>query len=130
MSISIVVCFEDADRDRFLMARHAERGWELPGGRVRDGEDPVRAAVREFGEEIGRELLDPDLVVTQERDKGTFHVVSGTLGPKAPERADPEDVVEDWRFVETIDDVEPLAFPDDPYEATGEALGRSLTGPS
>lgn len=126
MAISIVVCFEDSDRDRFLMARHAERGWELPGGEIHDGEDPIEAAVREFGEEIGRELVDPELVVTQERERGRFHVVIGTLGPKAPERADPEDVVEDWRFVEAVTDVEPLAFPDDPYEATGEAIGRPL----
>lgn len=125
-AIAIVVCFEDASRDRFLMARHRERGWELPGGRVRPDEDPVEAAVREFGEETGHRLLDPKLVVEQERERGTFFVVAGRWGPQGEDLTREAEPIVERRFVERVTDVEPLAFPDDPYDAVGEALGRPL----
>lgn len=133
--VAIVVCFEDRSRRRFLMVRHGDRGWELPGGRVEAGESAAGAAVREFAEETGHRLVDPEAVVTQTRERGTFHVVAGTWGPpvegeapgEAPARSGPGgEPVEAVRFVERVTDVRPLAFPDDPYEAMGKALGRSL----
>ena len=45
-----VVAFEG---DRFVMVRHRDRAWEMPGGRVEAGESRVRAAEREFAEETG-----------------------------------------------------------------------------
>jgi 8-oxo-dGTP diphosphatase len=40
--------------DRFLMVRNPKRGgWEMPGGKVEEGEDPEDASVREFREEAG-----------------------------------------------------------------------------
>jgi 8-oxo-dGTP diphosphatase len=40
--------------DRFLMVHNPKRnGWEMPGGKVEEGEDPKDACVREFREEAG-----------------------------------------------------------------------------
>ncbi|HEY3421224.1 MAG TPA: NUDIX domain-containing protein [Methanomassiliicoccales archaeon] len=40
--------------DRFLMVHNPKRGgWEMPGGKVEDGESPQDASVREFREEAG-----------------------------------------------------------------------------
>ncbi len=40
--------------DRFLMVENPKRGgWEMPGGKVEEGEDPRDASVREFREEAG-----------------------------------------------------------------------------
>jgi len=41
---------------RFVMVRHQERAWEMPGGRIEPGETPEQAAVREFSEETGARL--------------------------------------------------------------------------
>lgn len=47
----------DPDRGVLLLWRHRfitdEWGWEIPAGRVDDGETPVRAATREVEEETG-----------------------------------------------------------------------------
>ena len=42
--------------DRFVMVRHRERAWEMPGGRLKRGENHEQAAVREFFEETGMSL--------------------------------------------------------------------------
>ena len=43
------------DGDQVLLVRHTygHRAWDLPGGAVRRGEDPVSAASREMHEELG-----------------------------------------------------------------------------
>ncbi|MFA5313152.1 MAG: NUDIX domain-containing protein [Methanomassiliicoccales archaeon] len=44
--------------DRFLMALNPKRGgWEMPGGRVEEGESSEAASVREFMEETGQEFV-------------------------------------------------------------------------
>jgi 8-oxo-dGTP pyrophosphatase MutT (NUDIX family) len=96
----VVVCFEDRSRQRFVLVRHSMRGWELPGGRLEEGEEPLEAARREFEEETGRELRSPGLV--RLGDVPWTHVVTGFLGgPAAPRAAKPEAVVE-WRLVGQI----------------------------
>lgn len=44
--------------ESFLMIYNPKRGgWEMPGGRVEEGEDSDTAARREFREETGQEFL-------------------------------------------------------------------------
>jgi len=42
--------------DKFVMVRHKDRAWEMPGGRLMGGENYEQAAVREFFEETGMSL--------------------------------------------------------------------------
>ena len=44
------------DGDKFVMVRHRDRKWEMPGGRLLKGENFEQAAVREFFEETGMSL--------------------------------------------------------------------------
>lgn len=39
--------------NKFIMIKNRKRGWEMPGGRVKDGEDIDEAIKREFLEETG-----------------------------------------------------------------------------
>jgi 8-oxo-dGTP diphosphatase len=56
MKFVYVIAFSS---DRFLMVLNPKRkGWEMPGGRVEEGENAEDAARREFREETGQEF-DP-----------------------------------------------------------------------
>jgi 8-oxo-dGTP pyrophosphatase MutT (NUDIX family) len=124
---AIVLAFEDSERERFVLARHEERGWEIPGGHLEEGESPAEAARREFAEEIGHALEALSPVLVQEREVGTCHVFAARVGPRTREGDTHDDRIVDWRFVERLGDVEPLAFPDDPYAEIEEELGVELT---
>jgi 8-oxo-dGTP pyrophosphatase MutT (NUDIX family) len=53
----VVVVRETADGPRVLLLR-AYRNWDLPKGRLEDGETPLEAAIREVREETGLDRLD------------------------------------------------------------------------
>ncbi len=116
----IVVTRVDDDVDQFMMVRHRERGWELPGGKVEAHEGPVRCALREFREETGHLLADPKFVLKLEKDNGTCFVFKGGLGPAAQGSNEDEAIEEIGWFTELP---EQLAFPDDPYEEIGAEMG-------
>jgi len=122
---TIVVCFEDDTRSRFVMVRHRDRGWELPGGRIEEDEDALAAAQREFAEETGHRLERARIILVQHRKPGLCHVVTGRWGRAIDDSVGDEAVVE-HRFVGSVDEVAPLAFPDDPYDEMGRALGTRL----
>jgi 8-oxo-dGTP pyrophosphatase MutT (NUDIX family) len=48
-----VACLVTDPDGRVLMVRNRKRAWELPGGKVRDGEAPIDAIRREVREEAG-----------------------------------------------------------------------------
>ncbi|MCB0353644.1 MAG: NUDIX domain-containing protein [Bdellovibrionales bacterium] len=53
-----LLCFSD---DRLLMVKDEERGWDIPGGHVEEGEELESALRRELGEEAAAEAhsLEP-----------------------------------------------------------------------
>src|SRR5512137_1999737 len=54
---SIVVgCLVRNDKGEVLLIRHQKRGWEIPQGRVEEGESLVDALHREVREEAGVEI--------------------------------------------------------------------------
>ena len=78
-----VIAFSD---DKFIMVRHKERAWEMPGGRLQKGEEYEQAAVREFFEETG---MTVEIIgrVPESRSYGRVFVglVRARLLPKAPD---------------------------------------------
>jgi 8-oxo-dGTP pyrophosphatase MutT (NUDIX family) len=123
MEYTIVVAVRertDGDKD-FLMARHTTRGWELPGGKLEGEEGPVHCAFREFREETGHLLKEPKYVFKLDKDNGTCHVFTGTVGEKVEGAEDDESIVETAWF-HRLPEAD-LAFPNDPYDKMGEALG-------
>jgi 8-oxo-dGTP pyrophosphatase MutT (NUDIX family) len=64
------------DGDHVLLVRHTygPRGWDLPGGSPKRGEEPVKTAQREMQEELGvliedwRSLGQLELVIDHRRD--------------------------------------------------------------
>lgn len=59
---AVVVLRDPGERILLVQSRH-NRGWGLPGGLLRRGEEPAAAAVRELHEEIGVRLRPGDLTV-------------------------------------------------------------------
>ncbi|QXE89712.1 NUDIX hydrolase [Geomonas subterranea] len=52
----VVGCLVRNAKDEILVIRHRKRGWEIPQGRVEEGENLLDAARREVAEEAGVEV--------------------------------------------------------------------------
>ena len=106
---------------RVLLVRHSygSANWMPPGGGMKPGEDPLIAAMREFREEIGIELLAPRLVATTHDDLhgagNVSYIVAGSCAG-AP-RPDGREIVEARFFA-------PEAWP----EAMSEGLKVAMVG--
>ena len=66
MVFVVVWAFSTEEDQCWIMVKNRERGWELPGGRVKKDEAPEEAALRELYEEAGvlgtAKAVDTDLV--------------------------------------------------------------------
>jgi 8-oxo-dGTP diphosphatase len=102
------------DGDRFVMVRHRDRAWEMPGGRIEPGEGPREAALREFREETG---LEAELVAGFPLGGGTVFAALVTAGDGRPST---DEVVEVRRLSELPDE---LSFPLVEYR---EVLAKAL----
>jgi 8-oxo-dGTP diphosphatase len=67
--------------DEFVMVFNPRRdGWEMPGGKVEEGESDLEAMKREFREEVGREFIP----VASRTDADGVTVFAGELGGESP----------------------------------------------
>ncbi|RZN63222.1 NUDIX domain-containing protein [Methanonatronarchaeum sp. AMET6-2] len=70
---TIIVCYRD---NEFLLVYNPERGWEFPGGKIKENETPQKAAQREFKEETAyrpRSLK----IIEKDREKSIFKAELG-----------------------------------------------------
>ena len=62
----VVWAFSSREDGCWIMVKNRSRGWELPGGRMGQGEAPAEAALRELFEETGAlgtaKAIDSDLI--------------------------------------------------------------------
>jgi 8-oxo-dGTP pyrophosphatase MutT (NUDIX family) len=58
--------------DRVLLVKNPRSEWELPGGRIEDGEDHSTTLSREFAEELA-----VDIAVADQIDSYLFEVIPG-----------------------------------------------------
>ncbi len=114
---TVIVAVQDG---RFLMVRHAKRGWELPGGKLEDNEGPVHCALREFREETGHLLGEPKFVLKMEKANGMCYVFTGHVGPRVSGMEDEH--IQEMEWFDRLPD-DDLAFPDDPYDEIGQKIG-------
>lgn len=73
------------ERGHVMLVRHSYGSdkWTFPSGAVRRGEDPLRAALREFAEEVGATLEDHRAVASLEQRlhgaSNLVHVFTGRI---------------------------------------------------
>jgi len=67
------------DGDDFIMVFNPKRnGWEMPGGKVEEGESDLEAARREFREEVGHEMIE----ISNKEESPEVTVFAARLGPR------------------------------------------------
>ena len=113
-----IIAFKD---DQFLMVRHARRAWEMPGGKIDPGETPEEAAIREFREETGCDVVD--LEVIEHEDGGL--VYAGKVGKKLPITPNKAEIADVGFFNGLPSD---LSFPLVEYQRMLEAVRKKRAG--
>ena len=71
------------DNECWVMVRHKDRGWELPGGAIHEGEEADVAALRELFEETG--LLGIAKAVESEIIEGGYIVLVAVAESPRPD---------------------------------------------
>ena len=109
---------------RFMMIKHKKRGWEWPGGKLKEMETPVECARREILEEAGYELVRPKVVMeTSNGEGGKGYVLFACLGKKICEISDP--MTEKVGFFGRLPEAKELSFPHDPYKEVLAKIGKT-----
>jgi 8-oxo-dGTP diphosphatase len=89
---------------KVLKVRHSyRRGWYLPGGAVRRGEDPRLAACRELHEEVGLQLQPGDLTLVRDKRsrRRRYHLYECRLDERPQINTNSWEIVE-ARFVSRL----------------------------
>jgi len=89
--VAVVNCLIRNGEDQILLVKHHIRGWELPQGRVEEGENLVFALSREVLEETGVTISHAKLAVIWSKVSDPAAIIfcfkacyaSGTLTPSA-----------------------------------------------
>lgn len=110
-------------RGRVLAARRTTPpelagGWELPGGKVEDGEDPADAVVREVAEELGCAIDVVGLLEGESRIRAgyTLRVALAELADGEPVPVEAQHDAVRWLGPDELDEVAWLQ-PDLPFLA-------------
>lgn len=76
-----VLAFDDADRVLLVRHSYGTGNWMAPGGGLKRGEDPLRAAARELREECGCDLVEAwQVALVEESLQGATNVVHVLAG--------------------------------------------------
>ncbi len=129
-----------------LLAKHAKRGWELPGGAIEVGEDGVGALVREVEEETGYTVavtgfigmyfdFDHETVVLQFRGRPVAATLKQVVGSEGARWFPPEEVKElvtnepgSSRLCDALASNNPIVcrgFRSNPYQVVRESVWQS-----
>lgn len=93
--IVVVNCLVRDPRHHILLVRHAQRGWELPQGRVEEGESLLAALYREVFEETGVTIAAPRAAAVWSKLTAPAALIHGFIadfaaGTPAPSPETPE----------------------------------------
>lgn len=61
-----IIARDGAGRVLLIRQSYGSRDWNLPGGGIRSGEDPAKAAAREFAEELGCPVTEVALLTIRD----------------------------------------------------------------
>ena len=78
--IVVVGCLIRNGNDEVLLVRHHKRGWEMPQGRVEEGEGLLAALHREVREETGVEVEAGHLAAIWSKTSAPAALIFGFLG--------------------------------------------------